>query len=66
MKHPQTPLGNALYSLAICLIVALVVIATDREVLQNPIRLSVLVVVAIGVPVGNYLITRRRVLRSNG
>lgn len=60
MKHPQTPLGIALFSLAICLGVGVLVIAAAPGVLHSPSRLSILVAVAIGVPVANYLMSRAR------
>ena len=66
MKHPDTPIGIALFSLAICLAVGVFVIAIEPAVLQNLARVSILVAVTFLVPVTNFFLIRHRQSRSNG
>lgn len=60
MKPFQTPFVMALSSLVVCVIVDVLVIAADPGVMQSPLRLSILALVTVGVPAGNFMLAARR------
>ena len=66
MNHMSSPLKVASYSFVGCVLIGVAIVSIDHEVLTNPLRLAILIGVAVLVPIGNYFLLRRRFAHRKG